>query len=287
MKTTGGAWSPADRYTYFLASKPSDFRRTKVPHPHILFAVNAIGPTTEPVFEETVELGYSVLLDSGIFELAMEHAKAHGLSHNAALNLAPDQVDGFEALWERYLRIVNKHGERMWGYIELDLGGADNKRKTRARLEALGLRPIPVYHPFGDGWDYFDELAEQYDRICLGNIVQAKPDVRQRLIATIVERKRKYPGLWIHALGMTPNPLLNALPVESCDSSSWYSVVRWDGYKERVALQTFSNLPRHFQYEVGDEAGWDKSLALAAVGVRAWQSGWREHLAALDREGLR
>ena len=62
-------------------------------------------------------------------------------------------------------------------------------------LEQMGLRPIPVYHPFNDGWDYFDYLAERYDRICFGNVVQADRETRKRLVATAWERHRKYPHL--------------------------------------------------------------------------------------------
>ena len=58
--------------------------------------------------------------------------------------------------------------------VEVDQGGRENKIKTRARLEKMGLRPIPVYHPLNDGWDYFDYLAENYDRICMGNVVNAE-----------------------------------------------------------------------------------------------------------------
>jgi hypothetical protein len=52
------------------------------------------------------------------------------------------------------------YADRLSGYTELDQGGRDHKRRTRTRLHDLGLNPIPVYHPFNDGWDYFG--AEQY-----------------------------------------------------------------------------------------------------------------------------
>ena len=61
------------------------------------------------------------------------------------------------------------------------------------QAESLGLKPIPVYHPLLDGWDYFDELAAQYDRICFGNIVQAPAATRIRLLHTLWERHRRYP----------------------------------------------------------------------------------------------
>lgn len=137
-----------------------------------------------------------------------------------------------------------------WGYIEIDQGGRDHKIKTRALLEAEGLRPIPVYHPLNDGWDYFDELAQRYDRICVGNLVQAEPESRKRMLATIWERRRRYPDLWVHLLGYTPNALLNAFPVNSCDSSTWLSAVRWpDAFAVRAALRTVSRLDGRYAYD--------------------------------------
>ena len=106
-----------------------------------------------------------------------------------------------------------RYGSRLWGYIELDQGGAVHKRRTRTALEQAGLAPIPVYHPFNDGWDYFDELCARYDRICVGNVVQAPRAIRCRIFATVWERQRAYPDVWIHYLGVTPTPTQIAYPV--------------------------------------------------------------------------
>lgn len=128
-------------------------------------------------------------------------ARAHGLTMDQALSLAPDDIDGFDWLLDRYVRVHDRFADRMWGIIELDQGGADRKRETRAHLRSLGINPIPVYHPMLDGWEYFDELASTNDRICFGNVVQASVPMRHRLLMTAYERKRAYPHLWIHLLG--------------------------------------------------------------------------------------
>jgi len=73
---------------------------------------------------------------------------------------------------------------------------------------------------------YFDnrtaELAE-WDQ----DQVAADPVSRLRIVATAYERKRKYPGLWIHLLGYTPDERLNAYPMDSADSTTWMSAVTW------------------------------------------------------------
>lgn len=290
IRTGGKTFDPSDRFCYFIASNPDRQQWGARMHSHILVAVNELRGDKNLAYLDTwVDAGCSLLLDSGIFNLTMEHSRAHNVSMDVALTLAPDEIDGFDDLMASYLNIIDRYGDRAWGYIELDQGGRENKIKTRAKLEALGLRPIPVYHPLVDGWDYFDYLAERYDRICFGNIVQASPDMRRKLIATAWERHRKYPDLWIHLLGLTANTWLNAFPINSCDSSSWLSVVRWNGYKENADNQTFGPLDKNFQYVLGGDPtgdrGSQKAVMMSAYGVRMQQLNWRHHLNTWERLG--
>jgi hypothetical protein len=150
--------------------------------------------------------------------------------------------------------------------------------------EEHGLAPIPVYHPLNDGWDYFDTLAQRYDRICMGNVVQASPSARKRLITTAWERHRKYPHLWIHLLGYTPHQTLNALPMDSCDSSTWLSGVRWpDADREAAACQTFTRVSPAYTYaQVRDGATPEEQSKWSArarmlMAYRAWlrAENWR------------
>lgn len=188
------------------------------------------------------------------------------------------------------MRLARTWGDRVWGTIELDQGGAANKRKTRARLEDLGLAPIPVYHPLADGWDYFDELAENYDRMCLGNIVQADAGLRLALLWTVEERRRAYPGLWIHLLGLTPSPWCHAFTVDSADSSTWLSPARWGDYTERAMLDPLAELGPRYRSQRGVErserGSWMDAVQMAGLGAAAMQAGWRHWLARLDEAGV-
>ena len=255
---TGGKWDRTAWPAYFIASNPETLRHAFEVNDHLLVAVNELkGDEDLALLERFIANGCNVFIDSGVFWLATGHAKAHGLSMDEGLSLAPDKIDGFDDLFRRYVETVTKIGDRAWGYIEIDQGGRENKIKTRARLEGLGLRPIPVYHPFNDGWDYFDYLAENYDRICFGNVVQADPETRRRLIATAWERRRKYPHLWIHALGLTASELTTAWPINSCDSSSWLSAVRWGRHHASSANKRCWLIGEEFNYDPA--AGFDTS----------------------------
>lgn len=227
MKATGGG--RFDRQAdpiYFLAGD-GDYVKHRAPN--TLMALNEImgGKRHAQELERRLDAGENVFLDSGIFWLTNQHARAHDVAMDEALALHPSKIDGFDALRAAYVATVKKYEHQLWGFVELDQGGAERKRETRAALEAEGIVPIPVYHPLNDGWDYFDELCESYDRICVGNVVQAERSVRKRILATVWERHRRHPDVWVHVLGLTPNELIGTYPFNSCDSSTFIASLRW------------------------------------------------------------
>lgn len=238
MIKTAGTWDRQDWPTYFVAASLGALEWARPTITNMLVAVNELHEQKDiDRVASFVDEGKAVLVDSGVFWLSTQHAQKHGVTMDIALGMAPTEVDGFEELYANYVKLNTGFGDRCWGYIEIDQGGRENKMRTRAKLEALGLRPIPVYHPLNDGWDYFDHLAQNYDRICFGNVVNADMSVRKRLVATAWERRRKYPHLWIHLLGMTPSEITMAFPSNSCDSSTWISGVRWGAHSTTISSQ--------------------------------------------------
>lgn len=268
--TGGGRFDAKEGQVYFLAG--THLETIGEVHPYNLLATNDINDSKMKALESRLDNGNIVFFDSGVFWLTQQHMKKHpGMTMDQALALRPDEVDGFDWLWDLYIKTVQKYEDRLWGYIELDQGGAENKRKTRAKLEALGLRPIPVYHPLNDGWDYFDELCSEYDRICFGNIVQARPQTRRHLLATLWERRRKFPDVWVHVLGLTPNEVTTAYPPSSCDSSSWVFAVRFGAQNSpgsHAMGDSFGKFTTAFSYdpalEVLDDGGQKRGIYFLA-----------------------
>ena len=281
MINTGGKWDYKEKNVYFLATSPSHFKRCEVLkyYDYMLCAVNEIkNEDDEQFLKDAIDDGKKVFIDSGVFNLTNQHARNHNMTMDEVLSMAPERLDGFDSLFDKYVRIIKEIGEESWGYIEIDQGGKDNKIKTRDRLHKLGFNPIPVYHPLVDGWDYFDYLAERYDRICLGNIVQAQKETRKRLLATMWERKRKYPNLWIHCLGLTPNEHCLAFPLSSCDSSSWISTVRWMVLPTRASLKVWDNIDEKiFRYDLDDSnKEYKKTVQVSANICKGDLINWRQ-----------
>lgn len=245
MIRTQGRWNPEHRGIYFSAgtigganmSDDQIGQTGKYLSPTCnLYAVNHFATPGSGVsrsssawrqFMLSLDRGLPTFLDSGIFFLTNVHKRAHNTTMDEALALAPEEIDHFSWLWDVYLELCSEFGDVLWGFNELDQGGRENKIRIRAKIEAEGLKPIPVYHPMNDGWDYFDDLAVGYDRICWGNLVQANRWIRMRLLLTAFERHRSYPDLFIHFLGLTPSELQAGLPFDSADSSTWSMCVRY------------------------------------------------------------
>lgn len=280
-RTGGGRFNPFEPPIYFTAGNFL-VGKQHARSGHTLIALNDLeAQGWKDEMTNRLENGGKVLLDSGIFWLTNRHKREHNISMDEALRLHPEQIDGFDKLWAAYLTMVKQHESDLWGFIELDQGGADRKRETRKLIEAEGVVPIPVYHPIVDGWDYFDELAENYDRICVGNVVQASPPDRRRILASVWERHRRYPDLWIHVLGLTPNTMIATNYFNSCDSSSMVSILRWRPQTSPMALSALrklANPENEYSYEKGSTDSYDLATDLVYSSghfiTQAWRGQW-------------
>lgn len=295
MNKTLGTWDPTDRHVIFLASNPDTCKSGNLPatHDHLLVAVNDLmNDRTLDLLEGLIDEGAKVLIDSGVFWLTNEHKRAHGITMNEALALAPSEIAGFDRLWDRYLEVAERIGDRAWGYMELDQGGAEHKRITRGRLNDLGVFPIPVWHPLNDGADYFDELAETHDRVCLGNMVQADNPTRVRLLHTLWEKHRKYPDLWVHTLGMNPNDWFAALSVDSADASTWIGPIRWGLFvhsallvpvQEKLSYEYTYSYKGNLHHD-GVDGNYNVALEMAAISMSQNQRSWRHWVEQVEAE---
>ena len=122
--------------------------------------------------------------------------------------------------WEKYLTV----------YLNLDvIGDQAGTSANQAKLEAMGLHPVPVYTFQRAGCDYsiLAEMIERYPYIALGGMVPFMG--RPKAIMPHIIKCFKMAGdrTVYHGLGCTSWHILKAIPFYSVDSSSWTSGARW------------------------------------------------------------
>lgn len=218
----------------------------------------------------------TVFLDSGVFSLAMQHAKRHKIPHNEALNTPIAELDGWNDHLDWYMDVCLSLKDSLWGYVELDLGGTEQKIKTRTWLEAQGLRPIPVWHPLTDGIDYGEYLMMRYDRICVGNLVKSDSAVRLRILRMMAHVKQ-HRETWIHALGLSADPMALSFPINSLDATSWMSEIMWPRRSTYALLRSMSVDMRRIY-----DKPKDRAFALSILQQRNIMNemNWRDYHAA-------
>jgi hypothetical protein len=285
IATGGGRFDPAESFVFFVAMSDTDV----AVHPWTLVALNDIlnDAGVGELQRRLDSPGSRTMLDSGVFWLASTYAKNNDMSLAQALTVDPESMPGFDRLVSAYVDIVRTAEPKLWGYVELDQGGADTKRRLRAMLEAEGLRPIPVYHPLSDPYDYFDELLESYDRVCIGNLAMAAPDARRAILGDVWERRRRHVGpVWLHALGVTPAPILNAYPINSADSSTHVYAIKRGASQcmGRAMLARCGALEYGYWHppdatkdpEIGRERVVKFMSWVARTDVEAWRAQWAD-----------
>lgn len=222
LQETHGVWHISEANVFFSAIVMSHFKIVKDLNSWLLLSVPDIcmSPDGVELVKAYSKGGSNLLIDSGIFGLAATAAKAKGISHVEGLMTPPTEIVGWDKFIGNWKSLISEVKNNCWGYIEIDLGGTKQKIETRKMLEADGFKPIPVIHPMSDGWDYFDEMANKYDRLAIGNLVQSNARTRYHILKTVHQRRQGKGVKWIHALGITASPLWLSAPTESCDSSA-------------------------------------------------------------------
>jgi hypothetical protein len=270
---------------YFLACDVSHGKLAALAgHKSILVAVNLIKKKRDiEDIKRWAHSGIKIIIDSGAFDLCSRHAMKHNIPLQKVFGMAPENIDGFAKLFEDFDEIARELQDHVFAVIEIDLGGKKRKRATRQTLEDKGLKVCPVIHPMHDGWDYLDELATKYDKIFVGNLVDANVEDREIAMGKLALWRMKNPKVWIHLLGVTPSPLTTAMPPNSADSSAWYSCVRqFSSWRAFACYEKIAGFGRDMAY-VKDNANatHEKAKRVAALQCRVQELGIQHYFKEL------
>lgn len=116
------------------------------------------------------------------------------------------------------------------GYFEMDIEnviGYDKVLYLRSILEKVSNKIIPVWHPLR-GINEYEKMCQQYARkvIAIGGFKGT--DIKDEQFLMFIKVARKY-GCKVHCLGMTRSEVLDKVPFDYTDSSSWNAQSRFGG----------------------------------------------------------
>lgn len=197
-----------------------------------------------------------VLIDSG----------AHSFQFGVKVN--------WKEFTEKYAEFIKRFDRKnVVGYFEMDIEniiGYENVLELRKILERVSNKIIPVWHPLR-GISEYEKMCQQYSGrvIAIGGFKGT--DIRDDQFLMFLKVAKKY-KCRVHCLGMTRTEVLNKVPFDYTDSSSWSATARFGGvghgqFKKGKVTKEFS---KNHRGEVFVE-NYKQGIAMQKHYYRLWQ----------------
>ena len=146
-----------------------------------------------------------IMIDSG----------AHTLRHGTKTD--------FEKYTREYAEFIRKFDRpNVVGFFEMDIDniiGYDKVLELRKILEEVSDKIIPVWHP-NRGIEDFKEMCKKYAGKVVSITGFQNTEIREDQYIMFLKYARKY-NCRLHCLGMTRKKVLDKVPFDYVDSSSW------------------------------------------------------------------
>lgn len=124
---------------------------------------------------------------------------------------------------KQYAEFIKKFDKpNVIGYFKMDIEniiGYDKVLELRKILEAVSDKIIPVWHPDRGINDYIEMCKKYHDKIiAIGGF--RGTDIKDEQFIMFLKTAKKY-NCKVHCLGMTRKKVLDKVPFDFTDSSSW------------------------------------------------------------------
>lgn len=157
---------------------------------------------------------------------------------------------GTKVNWEEYTRqyaqfIKEFDRPNVVGYFEMDVDniiGYDKVLELRAILESVSDKIIPVWHK-NRGLDEFKKMCKDYAGKVVAITGFKNEDIKDHQYLMFLKYARKY-GCKVHCLGMTRKKILDEVPFDYVDSSSWKQSALYGRIGNRKVDKQFSKNSR-------------------------------------------
>lgn len=159
--------------------------------------------------------GTNVLIDSGAF------------------TFQKTGLEDLEGYVKKYKKFIKKYDDKVNGFFELDIDNVIGYKKVysiRKDLETVSDKIIPVWHK-SLGVKEFINMCNDYDYVsvsCVGD-----RDILPHQYKYFVDHAHKK-DCKIHGLGMTKRKIIDKVPFDTVDSTSWFKSPRFARIKNSL-----------------------------------------------------
>ena len=159
----------------------------------------------EEIFKEIIRKSELILIDSG----------AHSFQKGK-------KVDWVEYT-KKYAEWIRQNDcDKILGYFEMDVDniiGYENVLELRKILESVTDKIIPVWHK-NRGIEEFKKMCKDYQGRIIAITGFKNEDIQDHQYMMFLKYAKKY-NCKVHCLGMTRKKILDEVPFDFVDSSSW------------------------------------------------------------------
>lgn len=158
---------------------------------------------------------------------------------------------GKKVNWEEYTRqyaefIKKNDNEKIIGYFEMDVDniiGYEKVLELRRILENVSSKIIPVWHK-NRGIEDFKKMCREYRNKIIAITGFKNEDIKDDQYLMFLKYAKKY-RCKVHCLGMTRKKVLDTVPFDYVDSSSWKQSAIYGRIGNRKVSKEFSKRKRY------------------------------------------
>lgn len=128
--------------------------------------------------------------------------------------------DKYTEQYAQFIKMFDK--PNVIGYFEMDVDniiGYEKVRELREKLEKVSDKIIPVWHK-NRGIEEYKKMCKDYERKIIAITGFKNEDIKDEQYLMFLKYAKKY-RCKVHCLGMTRRKVLDKVPFDYVDSSSW------------------------------------------------------------------
>lgn len=151
---------------------------------------------------------------------------------------------------QEYAEFIKKYDRpNVLGYFEMDVDniiGYEKVLELRKILESVSDKIIPVWHK-NRGIDDFKKMCQDYAGRLIAITGFKNEDIQDHQYMMFLKYAKKY-NCQVHCLGMTRKSVLDKVPFDYTDSSSWKQAALYGRIGKKKVSKDFSKMSRAFVF---------------------------------------